>query len=349
MKLNGLNENMSTVTLKDIAKLAGVGPSTVSRVINGHPEVNSKTRENILRIIDEVKFSPNSNARNLKITDSNNIAVLVKGISNTFFAPIIEKVEKMIVNEGYSVVLQQVNQLENEILFATRIINEKKVNGVVFLGGSFLWNSEDIGRLTVPFVFITTTLTYCDKGIFSSVCIDDVSEVKRVTDYLIGLGHKRIAVLVWEAQDNSVAELRLEGYKKSLKANSIDYDEKLLIYAKSYSMEAGFNAVNDALNSGRNDFTAVFAISDNLAVGAARALKDSGYSIPDDISVFGFDGQDISLYYDPVISTMKQPSDEMAVCGVQQLFSLMNGNTNKQVFLEGVMMLGESCCSPKTL
>ena len=338
---------MSAITIKDIAKLVGVAPSTVSRVINGHPEVNPKTREKILQIINSTNYIPNSNARNLKITDSNNIAVLVKGISNTFFAPVMEIIEKMIVQEGYSMVLQQVNETENEILYASRLINEKKVNGVIFLGGSFLWTEEDTCQLDVPFVFIATTLTNCDKTAFSSVCIDDVIEVQKITDYLIGLGHKRIAVLLWEDHDNSIAELRLKGYKKSLQNHSIEYDDELLVFAKSYSMEAGYNAIKDALSKKSNDFTAIFAISDTLAVGAIRAIKDSGLSVPHDLSVFGFDGQDISLYYDPVISTIKQPTAEMTERGVQQLLSLIKGKNNQQVFFEGIMMVGESCSPPK--
>jgi len=333
--------------MKDIAKLAGVGQSTVSRAINGHPEVNAQTREHILNIINELKYIPNSNARNLKITDSRNIAVLVKGISNTFFSPVIEEIEKLIVREGYSVVLQQVNQLENEIELASRIINEKKVNGIIFLGGSFLWNADDLKQLSTPFVFITTTLTNCDRNAFSSVCIDDEKEFQKAADYLINLGHRNIAVLVWDIHDNSIAELRLKGYKQALEKHSIKFDEKLLIRAKSYSMEAGYDAVLDAFNKKNIDFTAILSISDTLAVGAARAITDFGLLIPDDISIFGFDGQDISFYYNPIISTIKQPSLEIAQNGVKQLFALLDGKKNKQVFLDGVMMPGESCTSPR--
>ena len=243
---------------------------------------------------------------------------------------------------GYSVVLQQVRWNENEILFASRLVIEKRVNGIIFLGGSFLWTYDEIKKIGVPFVFLTTTLSNCDKKTFSSVCIDDAFEAKKVTDYLIGLGHKKIAILVSEARNHSIAELRLNGYKNALENHSILFDEELIISAESYNMESGYKALMEKLKE-EIEFTAVFAISDTLAVGAIRAIKDSGLLVPHDISVFGFDGQDISRFYNPSLSTIRQPFVEMAECSVEQLFSLLKGKENKQVFFDGIFTCGESC------
>ena len=243
-------------------------------------------------------------------------------------------------------VLQQVKWDENEIQFASRLVIEKRVNGIIFLGGSFLWTSDEIEKIGVPFVFLTTTLSKCDKKTFSSVCIDDVKEAQKVTEYLLELGHRKIVLLVSDAFNHSVAELRLNGYKNALKKFSVQYNEELIAFAEAYNMESGYKALMGKLKK-KIEFTAVFAISDTLAVGAMRAIKDSGLKVPDDISVFGFDGQDISMFYNPTISTIKQPFVEMAECSVKQLFSLLNRKENKQVFFDGILSIGESSSSIK--
>lgn len=333
---------MKNITIKNIAQLAGVSVSTVSRVLNDHPDVNVETKSRINEVIKENNFIPNSNAQNLKKLSSNNIGVLVKGISNTFFAKIIATIQIQIEKKGYYVVLQQVGPNENEITRAIELVNEKKLNGVIFLGGSFSHSQDAIKLLKVPFVFVTTNLTNCDKDIFSSVYIDDIKEAYRATEHLILLGHKKIALLVSELYNNSIAELRMIGYKTALKKYLIKFDPDLIIYAESFTMKEAYTSISAILNEAK-PFTAIFAISDVLAIGACKAVLDSGLLVPEDISIIGFDGQDMVKYYNPSIVSLEQPVEELAKKSVKQLFNLMNGGKHKQEIFKAKIIEGKSC------
>lgn len=333
---------MKNITIKNIAQLSGVSISTVSRVLNDHPDVNVETKAKIIKVIEENNFTPNANAQNLKKLSTNNIGVLVKGISNTFFAKIIATIQIQIEKKGYSVVLQQVEPNENEISKAVELVNEKKLNGVIFLGGSFTHNEDTVKLLKAPFVFVTTNLTNCNTEIFSSVYIDDIRESFRATEYLILLSHKKIAFLVSELYNNSIAELRMIGYKKALEKNFIEFDPNLVIYTESFSMEDAYTSINKALDNNIS-FTAIFAISDVLAIGACKAVLDKGFLVPDEISIIGFDGQDMVKYYNPSIVSLEQPVVDMAKKSVKQLFSLMNGGKHKQEIFKAKIIEGKSC------
>jgi len=333
---------MRKVTIKDVARFAGVGVSTVSRVINNHQDVNDETRKKVLETIETYKYTPNNSARSLKIVDTMNIGVLVKGISNTFYVKMLEVIEKEIVDKGYSVVLRHVSIDENELTKAAELAVENKVCGIIFLGGNYLSKENDVLRINVPFVFLTFTLFNCNYSMFSSVYINDVIESAKATKYLISLGHRHIAFLAADVYNYSIAALRLEGYKRALIESGIAFDEGLIIMADTFEIEAGYRTVIERLKAKR-DFTAIFAISDILAIGACRGIMESGLSVPEDISVMGFDGQDISRYYNPSITTIKQPVVDMAEKSVAQLFELMDGGTNRQEIFEANLVEGESC------
>lgn len=334
---------MQSLTIKDVARLAGVSVSTVSRVINDHPDVNAYTKEKVSAVIDEYQYLPNNSARSLKMIDTKNIGVMVKGITNPFFLKMLEVIDKEIAARGYSMVLQHVAAEEDEIRKALELVTEKRVCGVLFLGGSFLSKEEKIRWLNVPFVFLTYTLEECDKSLFSSVYIDDIKEAYKAVKYLITLGHKRIAFLAAEISNHSIAELRYIGYKKALTDYGIDINENLIMIADSFQIHSGYEAIQDKLKE-NEDFTAVFAISDMLAIGACKGILNSGRSIPDDISVMGFDGQEMSHFYNPTITTIKQPVVKMTQSSIEQLFHLINGGENNQEVFESILIEGESCC-----
>lgn len=128
---------MGNMTIKDIAKKCGVGVSTVSRAMNNHPDINPKTKELIMKTIEEFNYVPNNSARNLKRTQAKAIAVLVKGIGNTFFSDIVSDLERECQKKNYSCILQHVEEQEDELDIALHITKEKKLQGLIFLGGSF--------------------------------------------------------------------------------------------------------------------------------------------------------------------------------------------------------------------
>ena len=146
---------MEEITIKDIAKKCGVGVSTVSRAINTHPNINPDTRAHILKVIQETGYVPNNSARNLKRTDAKCIAVLMKGVANPLFAEAVAVIEEVLKEEKYALVLQHVEAYENELDVAFELIKEKRLRGIIFLGGAFYHDREELARLNVPFVFYT--------------------------------------------------------------------------------------------------------------------------------------------------------------------------------------------------
>ena len=342
------------ITIKDIAKMCGCGVSTVSRALNNHPDINEETRKKIMAVVKEYNFVPNNSARNLKITDSKTIAILIKGIANPFFMKMIKVMENEIRRQKYSLIIQHVDHNQDEVDVAIELEKEKKLKGIIFLGGYFHHTKEKLDAISVPFVISTVNMTEQYSVNYSSIAVDDVKESYKIVDYLIKLGHKKILLISADLEDESIGKLRKVGYEKALRDNGIDFDESLIIPmsddSDAYSMKAGFEAMEEALKR-KLDFTAVFAVADSVAIGACRALADAGKKIPEDVSVVGFDGIDNAKYYSPRITTIRQPFEEMADETISLLFKYIDGTKSadeaRQKLFEGELLIGESTAELK--
>lgn len=322
-------------TIKDIAKICGVGVSTVSRAINNHPDINLETKEKIMNAIKEYGYVPNNSARNLKRIDAKAIAVLVKGISNPFFTTMIKIIEEECKKKHYAMELTHIETDEDEVDVALKVVKEKRLRGIIFLGGLFSHSDEKLQKLNVPFVFSTagSIPENISKNMFSNMSVDDRKESEKMIDYLIEAGHKKIAIIVAEAYEESIGQLRLEGYQDSLKKHGIEIDEKLICHVDEnighFNMENGYVTTKKLLETGEK-FTALFAVSDTLAIGAMRALWDSGYNVPDDVSVAGYDGIEMAGYLSPRLTTVKQPVEDIAKATVKLLFDIISGKKDHQ-------------------
>ena len=344
------------ITIKDIAKMCGCGVSTVSRAINNHPDINEETRKKIMSVVKEYNFIPNNSARNLKITESKTIAILIKGIANPFFMRMIKIMENDIHNRKYSLIIQHVDFNQDEVEVAIELEKEKKLKGIIFLGGYFNHTKEKLDAITVPFIISTVNMTEQYSGNYSSIAVDDVKESYIIVDYLIKLGHKKILLISASAEDESIGKLRKVGYENALKDNGIEIDDSLIVPmsedADAYSMKAGFITMERALNK-KLDFTAVYAVSDAVAIGACRALIDAGMKIPEDVSVAGFDGIDNAKYYSPRITTIRQPFEEMAIETTELLFKYIDGikdsDKTSQKLFDGELVIGESTSKCKEM
>ena len=315
------------LTIKEIAKLSGISVSTVSRAINNHYDISPETKRRVQEIIDQYGYVPNNSARNLKLNDARNIAVLVKGITNPFFTSMIKVFEKECSDHDYALVLEHVEEEQDETELAALLEKEKRLNGLIFLGGNPVQSVERLKRLTVPFVFCSVAVP--DRKAFaeySYVAIDDRAEAEKVTDYLIEQGRRRIALLSDAESDISNGMLRLEGYLHSLEMHGIEPDPALICrpisIQKTYTYENGYQRTVDLIQSGTK-FDAIFAIADSIAIGCLRALRDQGIRVPEDVAVIGFDGLEIGHYLTPALSTLQQPVDEMAEASMHALLGLL--------------------------
>lgn len=323
------------ITIKDIARICGVGVSTVSRAINNHPDINPSTKKAIMDTIAQYGYIPNNSARNLKRTDAKCIAILVKGLTNPFFAGMLRIVEEEVERRRYSLVLRHVEYSQDEVNVALELIKEKRLRGIIFLGGHFEHSADKLSKITIPFIIATAGCVpgRMSRNLYSSFTVDDEKEGYLMTKYLLEQGHKKIAILAAEDSNESVGRLRLSGYIRALKEYGIEVDDELICPMKDdieyYSMENGY-VVTEELLKKRKDVTAIFAISDVLAIGACRAIKDMGKRIPQDIAVAGYDGIDMGKYYSPSITTVKQPVDEIARDSILLLFDIISGRQEHQ-------------------
>ena len=237
---------------------------------------------------------------------------------------------------------------EDEVDVALELVKEKRLAGIIFLGGYFSHSDEKLRKLHIP--FILSTVGCAPDGMhhdnYSSLSVDDEKEGYRMTDYLIRQGHTRIAILAARPNDASIGKMRLNGYKRALKDHGIRVDETLICHMpeeiKSYSMESGYVMTRKLMDSGK-EFTAIFALSDTMAVGACRAIFEEGKNVPRDYSVAGFDGIELCSYYNPTLTTIRQPVQDIAEESVKLLFDILAGRSGHQhKIFPGVLLEQES-------
>ena len=339
------DKTMANLTIKDIAKLCGVGTSTVSRAMNDDPGINPETKERILKVVKEFHYVPNNSARNLKVSESNTVGVLVKGRNNSFFQGMYTFIEQELQKIGYDFILKEISWDDNNTMQAVEMVKEQRLKGLIFLGGMI----EDLDKIRqhidIPYVFCTVAVDY-NATDCNLVAIDDEKESYKIVDYLIKKGHRKIAIICGQKGDFAVGRLRLKGYKLALEANGIEYNPGLVAYQRDdlpdYSLANGYAAMKDLLGSGE-EFTAVYVISDLMAFGAYKAIYDAGKKIPDDYSIVGFDGIEMTKYMYPALTTVRQPVEEMITCAVELLAKAINGeDTGRQIFFAGELMEQDS-------
>lgn len=339
---------MAELTIRDVARICGVGVSTVSRAINNHPDINPKTKEKIIQVIEENHYIPNNSARNLKRTESNTIAILIKGIDNPFFLAMFKIFEQELGKQDYTFLLQRVQQEEDELAVALELAKEKRLKGIIFLGGRVDREPKELQELTIPYVLCTVApIKSMLTPQVNYVSIDDEAESFRIVDYLCKLGHKRIAIIRPAYTDRGIGRSRYNGYVRALEENGIPLDPELVLCMKddieAFTAENGYAVTRELIDSGK-DFTALFTVSDSTAIGASKALLEAGRRIPGDYSVAGFDGIDMAKYYHPSLTTICQPKEEMARASIKMLLDLIEDRpvkSNQQIF-GAKLQVGES-------
>lgn len=331
------------MNIKDIAQMANVSVSTVSRVLNNHPDVRGETRAKVLEVIKKNNYIPNNSARVLKQINTRNIGILVKGVFNPFFSEILKIVSTQVEEAGYTMILQHHNN-ENDIETLLGFIKEKKLQGVICLGGNFLdLTDEVLIDIDAALVLVSVDLvTRKNLKSCSSISINNKEAAYMAVNYLIHKGHREIGLMLGEIADFGVSKERYEGYKKALADHQIPFNDKYILYGEYECKEAYDKAL--AFLKREKQVTAIFAISDIMAVGVAKAIVHQGYRIGKDISVMGFDGMDFATYYEPSIATIRQPKKAIGLGSVDLLLQLLTGKTeNKHIFLDVKLVEGDSC------
>lgn len=306
------------MTIKDLAAISGYAVGTVSRVLNNCPNVSEKAREKILAVAHEQGFEFNINAKNLKQTHSNNVVVVVRGVHNVLFSAMVEQLQVLAARSPYRLVVDYVDEQADEVRQALKRIRELKPQGVLFLGGCSAHFRESFANVAIPAVLVTNAADDLGFDNLSSVTTDDEAAAADAIGYLLDMGHREIAVIGGSLDDSDTSHLRYMGCRRAFAERGLFFDEKRHFRAARYSYADGYAAMAETLKESP-EITAVFAMSDTMAIGAARAIRDAGKTIPGDISLIGFDGLPICGFYHPRIATITQQTDYMA----QKSFSIL--------------------------
>lgn len=308
------------MTIKDIAKECDCAVGTVSRVLNNHPDVSVQMRTKVQSVVDKYGFELNTNARLLKVQESKTLVVLVKGTSSALLSSLLEKVQKRIEVLKYNTQIVILDEYDNEVQKAIRLCYEQKPVGLIFLGGTPEKYESDFKKITIPCVLISSQVfgNACEN--LSSVSIDNFEAARFSAEYLIKNGHTKIGVIGSSFEASVLSKVRYDGFLSALKSAGIDFDYETSYATAKYSYEGGAEAVMELLAK-VPDLTAIYTMSDVMAVGACRQLVSINKKVPDDISVIGFDGIPLAEYYCPKLTTVRQLQDELVEYGLDILLN----------------------------
>lgn len=332
------------MTIRDIAEYCGVSVSTVSRVLNNHPDVSQAVYDKVMAAVQELHYVPNNSARDLVRTQSDAIGLVVRGVGNPFFTTLIQSIEEAVNDAGYTLFLHQITSGEDELLAGASLARSKKLRGLILLGGCFDYTPEQIAALDIPFVCCTYTNSFgsLKNSDYSSVSIDDEATAYEAVQLLISKGHRKIAILLDSINDHSISELRYRGYCKALAKAGIELDMDLVEETGTFNMDAAYEGACRLMER-RQDFTALFVIADSMAIASMKALYDGGRSIPESCSVIAIDGINTSEYTMPTLTTLIQPDKAMGTEAVKILVDILEGRgKNRHVRINTTLRTGGS-------
>lgn len=287
-------------TIQEVAKMAGVSVATVSRVLNRSEAVSGATRDKVQAVIDQMGYQPNLLGRNLRRSETRMILVLLQNMSNSFYSKVVKGMEDVAHDNGYNVLICNTNtdkSLENVYL---DFLKNKLVDGVIFTSPAM--EKEAFNELARRYPVVLCN--EYKKGVEAPVItIDNEAAGYEAAKHLIKLGHKKIGMITVQTVGSSIA--RVNGYKRALREEGLDIREEYIVN-QTYSYRGGMRGIKQLF--GQDDPpTAVFCISDIIAVGAIKELRKQGLSVPRDVAIVGFDNNSIAPMYEPSITTIAQP------------------------------------------
>jgi LacI family repressor for deo operon, udp, cdd, tsx, nupC, and nupG len=310
--------------IKDIAALANVSPATVSRVFSTPDMVSKKTLNKVKKIIDEVGYRPNRMGASLRTRKSGNIVVIIPDITNPVNAGIIRAIEQGAQTAGYSVLLGDTQGLEEREQHYASLVSHGQADGILLFCSRIPFKTDPSLPLLAQLPPMVNGNERIDSDEVVQVAVDNVAAAKTAVNYLISLGHKRIAAVTGPGNIASSNE-RLEGYRLALKEAGIELDNALQIEG-GYIVQSGMDCANQLLLLPQRP-TAIFCFNDDMAIGVMKFLQKQGFVVPDDISVMGFDDINYAQFVTPSLTTVHQPLHEIGSTCIDLLLKQLKGQT----------------------
>lgn len=313
------------VSIKDIAKQAGMSTSTVSRVVNGKKYVNQEKRQRILKLIEETGYVPNNAARSMVLQRSFAVGIVISDTFNMFQQELFSIIERYLEIFGYHTLFFFVKFEDTSEEACLTKLKAEKLDGLIML---YEIKNPVFYEYLIKTGLPVVTATFHYPGI-PSIHVNEEQASMDAVNHLINLGHRKIVMI--SGDGFTFGRQRAEGFFQALTAADIILEEGGIVFVRHYTPEFGMYGMRELLlrkKVGR-DFTAIFAATDELAIGAIRALRDEGIRVPEDISVVGFDDIDIADYINPRLTTIRQPMKEMGEQTALTLHRSISGETNK--------------------
>jgi LacI family transcriptional regulator len=314
------NGDHGRATIREIARAAGVSIATVSRVINGRPDVSPQTREAVLRVVREHGFSTNRNARALSGGRTGLVGVTVPIVEAAYFAVVLAgAAEALYEHDMRIVVCPTLHQHEREVTLLDRLMHGTTDGALLMLPEESNAELHALQETGYSFVVVDPRVRL-DEGI-PAVSAANASGARAATDHLLALGHRRIGAITGPPDWLASTE-RLNGYRSALAAAGVLPDPDLVVES-DFSIESGEAAAGALLDLPERP-TAIFGFNDNVAIGALEAARARGLRVPEDLSVAGFDDSEQSGLVTPALTTVRQPLAEMGRMAVSLLLRLLD-------------------------
>lgn len=330
------------ITIKDVARLAEVSISTVSRVINDSKPVSPEVRKRVLKVIEETGYKPNDVARSLVTRRSYLIGVIVNNLAQSYVADIVRGIEEIGKMYGYDILLCSSYSSKETQEKYLQLLDRKQAEGLFLVGNKFEDEIIELAKgLNKPCIYFTRDV----HENMNYISIDCNAAIYEMTNYLIKEGHKKIAYISDFEDRTSVENDKITGYQKAIEDNGLQYSKIYVVGGNknSRAYELGKSIVNEA-----SKFTAVVCSNDEIAIGILNSFFDNGIKIPEDVSVVGFGNIREGKFIRPELTTIGEPYYDVGAVGMRMLIKMIKGDKTQQGLMELPFVL-EKRDSVKTL
>ncbi len=329
------------VKIKDVAKKAGVSVTTVSRVLNDGKYVRDELKEKVKKAIEELDYTPSYIARSLVLKKTNLLAVIVPNITSSINSIILSKIEETASKNNYNIIVCNMAENLDKQFKYLNIFKEMRVDGIIITNEKIDDETRKfLESINIPLVFASAKPS---NQKHMAIIVNNLQASYDAVDYLTGLGHKKIAFIGGDQRDITSGKERYKGYQTALKDHDIPMSDEYVRFG-DYSVNDGYRLMGEILKSKMHP-TAVFAASDDMAVGAINCIIDNGLKVPDDISVIGFDGTAVVNIVRPKLTSMEQPIKEIGTMAVEMLLQKINNQQTlvNEIILSHNLVKRDSC------
>jgi LacI family transcriptional regulator len=336
-----MTRRSSSVTIRDVARQAGVSVATVSRYINQNVPVSTDVAERLNRVMTELRYVPHAAARHLASRKTRVIGLLLNNLHNDFFVPLLNGVEAVVRKKGYNLIVATYHaNSRNEM---PPPIGPHNTDGLLVFSDGLM--DEDLANLHASgFPMVLVHRTSPNSLTIPSVTVENIDITHKLVEHLIQVHGKRRIVFLRGPMNQEDSARREAGYRSALQANGIPFDENLILNG-DFERDIAYQVLNKFLGNGKRvAFDAVFSGDDDAAIGVLRSLHENGYRIPEDVAVIGFDDLGFAPFLNPPLTTVRAPTESVGRIATERLFGLLeNRPADDIVILPTEIIIRRSC------